>query len=89
LIVEYAKQSLPEGEIQRLDASHIYAERWEFITENKPARENNTEITVFDSVGFALEDLSTLKMVYKFSRDLNIGKEVDLKPNLKNQKKSL
>lgn len=86
LIVEYTEQSLVEGEIQQLDARHIYAELWEIISQKKSGRDNDTEITVFDSVGFALEDLSTLKMVYKLAHELNIGKAINLIPDLKNPK---
>lgn len=86
LIVEYTEQSLKEGEIQQLDASHIDAELWEVITENKLARNNGKEITIFDSVGFAIEDLSTLKMVYKLAKKFNIGESVKLIPELDNPK---
>ena len=86
LIVEYTEQSMKEGEIQQLDASHIYAELWEIITNNKPARESDTEITIFDSVGFAIEDLSTLKMVYKLAQELNAGETINLIPTLENPK---
>ena len=62
LVVEFTPQSLIEGEIQVLspqDAKKVvYGEMWELIVGKKPGRTDDKEITVFDSVGFALEDYS-------------------------------
>jgi len=86
LIVEFTEQTLVEGEIQQLSAEHIYAELWQIIKNEKPGRENDSEITVFDSVGFGLEDLSTLKLVYKLAQELNFGKDIYLTPELDDPK---
>ncbi len=86
LIVEFSEQSLIEGEVQQLDADSVYAELWQIITQEKPGRENNTEITIFDSVGFALEDFSTLNLVYDLSKNMDIGEEIDLVPSLEDPK---
>ena len=86
LIVEFSEQTLIEGEIQQLSAEHIYAELWQIINQEKPGRENNSEITIFDSVGFGLEDLSTLKLVYKLAHELNFGKDIYLTPKLDDPK---
>jgi len=86
LIVEFTEQSLIEGEIQQLGAEHIYAELWQIINNQLPGRVDNNEITIFDSVGFALEDLSTLKLVYRLAQDYNFGEQVYLTPELDNPK---
>jgi len=86
LIVEFSEQTLIEGEIQQLSAEHIYAELWQIIKNEKPGRENDSEITVFDSVGFGLEDLSTLKLIYKLAQELNFGKDIYLTPDLEDPK---
>lgn len=86
LVVEFTEQSLIEGEIQQLDAKHIYAELWQIIKLEKPGRENDNEVTIFDSVGFALEDLSTLKMVYQLAQKLNFGEDIYLTPDLDDPK---
>ncbi|HED35010.1 MAG TPA: ornithine cyclodeaminase [Gammaproteobacteria bacterium] len=86
LVVEFSEQSLVEGEVQQLDASSVHAELWQIITQTKPGRENNTEITIFDAVGFALEDYSTLNLVYDLCKNLNIGNEIDLIPSLEDPK---
>lgn len=86
LIVEFSPQSLIEGEIQQLNESHIHAELWQILQGEKKGRENDNEITIFDSVGFAVEDYSVLKLVYKISTDLNLGTNIDLIPDLDNPK---
>ncbi len=86
LVVEFTEQSLIEGEIQQLDASHIYAELWEIISKHKAGRENINEITIMDSVGFALEDFSTLKLVHKLAEELKLGKEIEFIPELDDPK---
>ena len=86
VVVEYFEQSLHEGEIQQADKSIVYAELWEIIQAKKIARENDFEITFFDSVGFALEDFSVLRLVYQLSEQMQLGKEVNLIPQLDNVK---
>jgi len=86
LIVEFSPQSLAEGEIQQLDAGHIHAELWQLLHGEKTARENDSEITIFDSVGFAVEDYSVLKLIYEISNELNIGTNINLIPDLENPK---
>jgi len=86
LVVEFSEQSLLEGEIQQLDIHSIHAELWEIIKQIKPGRENDTEITLFDCVGFALEDFSTLNLIYTLALNNNIGQEIELIPALKDPK---
>ena len=85
VVVEYLPQTKNEGEIQRID-SPIYAELWEIINGSKPGRESDDEITVFDSVGFALEDFTILKYVYQQAQKHNIGKDVNLTPDIDDPK---
>ena len=90
IVVEYTPQSLIEGEIQRLSpdqaAKLVYGELWELIVCKKPGRENSDEITVFDSVGFALEDYSVLRLVYDLANKYNLEKDLDLVPQLDDPK---
>lgn len=83
LVVEYFPQTQLEGEIQNLgeEAGHfVYAELWEIISGLKPGRINTTELTVFDSVGFSLEDFSILRLCYQLATTLNYGKQINLIP---------
>lgn len=86
LVVEYKPQSLVEGEMQQCDAGLIHAELWELVCKNKPGRQNNDEITLFDSVGFALEDYSILRVVYELSKEYRLGAELPLIPELNDPK---
>lgn len=85
IFVEYLPQTKHEGEIQQSDAS-IYAELWELVCGIKKGRESDSEITLFDSVGFALEDFAILKFIYQLCLKNNIGNEMDLIPDLTNPK---
>lgn len=80
IVVEYTPQSLLEGEIQNLPDVEIHAELWEIIRGSKPGRTSDTEITLFDSVGFALEDFSVMCLLYEMSIEQDVGKEIDLIP---------
>lgn len=84
IVVEYLPQTQEEGEIQNLPKSvlkdKIYAELWELISGQKIARANDQEITFFDSVGFALEDYSVLRLVYDLILKENLGSAIDLIP---------
>ncbi|MBP6019029.1 MAG: ornithine cyclodeaminase [Burkholderiaceae bacterium] len=64
VFVEYAKQSRIEGEIQRLPDDFPVTEFWEVLSHSKAGRTSPDEVTIFDSVGFALEDYSTLRYLY-------------------------
>ncbi len=86
LVVEYKPQSLVEGEVQQCPADLVYAELWELVCKNKPGRQNDLEITLFDSVGFALEDYSILRIVYELAKEHQLGAETDLIPALNDPK---
>lgn len=86
VVVEYLPQSLLEGEMQQCSEIEIYAELWELIAKNKPGRTNDQEITVFDSVGFALEDFSILRVVHELAKEYQLGTELALIPELDNPK---
>lgn len=86
IVVEYLEQSLIEGEVQNFPNVNVYAELWELITNKKKGRESDEEMTLFDSVGFALEDFSALKLVYQLSEKYQIGQDVELIPSLKHPK---
>ncbi|WP_428608575.1 ornithine cyclodeaminase [Sedimenticola sp.] len=81
VVVEYLPQSLAEGEIQLAKQTPVYAELWELVNGSKPGRQDSRELTLFDSVGFALEDFVILQLVYRLARNLGIGEEVELVPS--------
>jgi len=64
IFVEYPPQTRVEGEIQTLDEDHPITELWQVITGKSQGRSSESQITVFDSVGFATEDFSALRYVH-------------------------
>jgi ornithine cyclodeaminase len=86
VVVEYTAQSMLEGEVQQCSPDRIHAELWELVSKQKPGRENDHEITLFDSVGFALEDYSILRVVYQLAEQYRLGTESDLIPELDDPK---
>nr|WP_108259388.1 ornithine cyclodeaminase [Mangrovicoccus ximenensis] len=63
IFVEYPEQTRIEGEIQQLAPDHPVTEFWEVLQGTAPGRRDPREITLFDSVGFAIEDFSALRYV--------------------------
>jgi ornithine cyclodeaminase len=87
IIVELESQSRIEGEIQQLDASVAVMEFADVLAGRVPARRNDREVTIFDSVGFALEDFSALRYLYRLHREQQgVRPELDLIPQLNDPK---
>ena len=64
VFVEYPPQTRIEGEIQQLAEDHPVTELWRVIEGTAPGRTSERQITLFDSVGFAVEDFSALRWVH-------------------------
>ncbi|WP_062077945.1 ornithine cyclodeaminase [Demequina globuliformis] len=78
VFVEYEPQTRIEGEIQHLPADHPVTELWTVITGQATGRTSPAQITVFDSVGFALEDLTALAHVADAVQGTEFAGEIDL-----------
>jgi ornithine cyclodeaminase len=63
IFVEYPEQTRIEGELQQLPPNHPVTELWQVITGATPGRISADQVTLFDSVGFAVEDFSALRYV--------------------------
>ena len=63
IFVEYPEQTRIEGEIQQLAPDHPVTEMWQVMTGQAQGRTSDDQITLFDSVGFAIEDFSALRYV--------------------------
>ena len=86
VIVEYEPQSRIEGEIQQMPADSPVVEFWKVVNGQEQARRTPEEVTLFDSVGFALEDYSALRYVLDVAKALDIGSEIELVPTLQDPK---
>jgi ornithine cyclodeaminase/alanine dehydrogenase-like protein (mu-crystallin family) len=62
----------------QLSREKIYADLGEIVLEQKPARMRDDEITLFESVGFALEDLVVASLAYRKAKERGIGLEFTL-----------
>ncbi|MYM54999.1 ornithine cyclodeaminase [Thalassovita mangrovi] len=64
IFVEYPPQTRIEGEIQQLDDTHPVTELWQVMRNEAAGRRDPRQITLFDSVGFAIEDFSALRFIH-------------------------
>src|SRR5690606_20741740 len=78
--VEFEPQSRIEGELQHMTADFKVTEFWRVVAGEAEGRTDASQVTVFDSVGFALEDYSALRLVRDLARELNLGSQTDLVP---------
>ena len=86
VIVEYEPQSRVEGEIQQMPADSPVTEFWRVVAGEAKGRERAEQVTLFDSVGFALEDYSALRYVLDTAQALGIGTDIGLVPVLEDPK---
>jgi len=61
-----------------IDAEHVHADLGEIVLGRKPGRESDEEITLFKSVGLAIQDAATARLVYDKAVEAGIGTDVDL-----------
>ena len=69
VVVEYEPQSRIEGEIQQMEASYAVCEFSAVLAGRAPGRAHEREVTLFDSVGFALEDFSALRYLQRIHHE--------------------
>ena len=86
VFVEYEPQSRVEGDIQQMPAGFSVTELWRVLTGQAVGRSSAAELTVFDSVGFALEDYSALRLMRDLALGLGLGSHIDLIPALPDPK---
>lgn len=82
VFVEYTPQTRIEGDIQQMPADFVVTELWAVLAAQAKGREHDAQITVFDSVGFALEDFSALRFMHQAARARGLGQRLDLIPQL-------
>jgi ornithine cyclodeaminase len=80
VFVEYAPQTRIEGEIQHMEPDFPVTELWRVITGQARGRSAADQITLFDSVGFAVEDFSALRYLRDRVRGTQHFSTLDLLP---------
>lgn len=84
VVVDNVAECVRRGETQHcireglLRQEEIYAEIGEIALGRKPGRVNETEITIFDSTGMSLQDISTASRIYEKALALGIGTKVTM-----------
>jgi ornithine cyclodeaminase len=78
IFVEYPPQTRIEGEIQQLAPDHPVTELWEVIAGRARGRADARQITLFDSVGFAIEDFSALRYIHDRLKTLPYSEPLDM-----------
>jgi len=86
VFVEFAPQSRIEGDIQQMPSDFEVTELWEVLAGRKSGRDSAQQITVFDSVGFALEDFSALRFMHQVALEQGMGERLALIPQLSDPK---
>ncbi|MBC7633051.1 MAG: ornithine cyclodeaminase [Flavobacterium sp.] len=78
VFVEYPEQTRIEGEIQQVAPDFPVTELWEVVAGHRTGRRDPEQITVFDSVGFAIEDFSALRFVRDAVEGTTYAAEIEL-----------
>ena len=78
VFVEYPEQSFVEGEIQSLPRDWPVTELWQVLTGDAPGRTADDQLTIFDSVGFAVEDFAALTFLNERLDGTDYYDDIDL-----------
>jgi alanine dehydrogenase len=79
IVVDDLPQASHSGEINvplakgLISEKDIFGELGEVVTDRKKARTKDSDITVFDSTGLAIQDVATANLVYQKALKENIG----------------
>jgi ornithine cyclodeaminase len=76
--VEYPPQTRVEGEIQQMPADYPVTELWKVILGEEEGRRDAAQITLFDSVGFAIEDFSALRYIRDRLKGTSFYQDLDI-----------
>ncbi|MGG7566816.1 ornithine cyclodeaminase [Rhodovulum sp. DZ06] len=78
MFVEYPEQTRVEGELQQMPLDHPYTELWKVMRGEATGRRDARQITLFDSVGFAIEDFSALRYVKAKIEAYRVAQPLDM-----------
>ncbi|KRB86796.1 ornithine cyclodeaminase [Sphingomonas sp. Root710] len=76
--VEFEPQTRIEGEIQQMAADYPVTEFWRVLQGEAPGRSDVRQITLFDSVGFAVEDFAALRYVHAKLQGTSFFQDIDM-----------
>jgi ornithine cyclodeaminase len=83
---EFEPQSRIEGDMQQMPADFPVTELWTVLSGKVVGRSSPDQVTIFDSVGFALEDYSALRFMRDVAIEMGMSETISLIPDLPNPK---
>ncbi|CAE6935991.1 Ornithine cyclodeaminase [Paraburkholderia domus] len=86
VFVEYEPQTRIEGDIQQFGPDFPVVDLWKVLAGLEPGRQSDTQVTVFDSVGFAMEDYTVLRYTHDQAMARGFGSDIELVPVTDNPK---
>lgn len=78
VFVEYEPQTRIEGEAQQMAPDFPVTEFWQVLSGEAPGRTSDEQITLFDSVGFAIEDFTALRYLADRVAGTDYEAQIDL-----------
>lgn len=78
VFVEYPPQTRIEGEVQQMAPDFPVTEFWQVLSDEAPGRTSEDQITLFDSVGFAIEDFTALRYLADRVAGTDYETQIDL-----------
>ncbi len=81
IVPDHREQCIAEGESQRVDSAAIGPDMCEVVRHRDRYVELRDRPTVFDSTGWALEDLVAADAVLAHAERLGLGQSIDLQPH--------
>ena len=80
VFVEFEPQTRVEGDIQQLPADWPVNHLWQVLSGTAAGRDDEGQVTFFDSVGFAIEDFSALEYIHRAAISMDLGRDIELVP---------
>jgi ornithine cyclodeaminase/alanine dehydrogenase-like protein (mu-crystallin family) len=78
VVPDFIPQAIKEGECQQLDEAQIGVDLVELVQNADHYRDWQTQLTVFDSTGWALEDDVAIRLLLDLAHELKRGTQVQL-----------
>jgi ornithine cyclodeaminase len=61
-----------------IDATHVHAELGEIVSGSRPGRTDASQLTLYKSVGVAVEDAAAAALVLRLARERGIGRTIEI-----------
>ena len=62
----------------KITKDHIHAELGEIVAGSRPGRANDAQLTLYKSVGVAVEDAAATALVLRLAKERGVGREIEL-----------